>query len=1389
MTRRARGTKRDLLFLLSATILSASAWAVSAARTDAGEIRGRVLVAGEAKAGVTVSALPFEDGFAAARREARREDPPRALAASTSGPDGAFRLAVPASAGGAVRLACSGGSAAPRVLEALVDSGGGDVGDLRLPRATPLAGRVTDENGSAVVAATVTLWVGGGRRPLDVSPGQGVPQTATTNADGSFRFEAAGGESNRLRVEAPAFATLERDQVKGGALARPVRLALARVLRGTVTLADRRTPAAGALVRFEGRTQTTRWVEVRHDGTFLVDGAPREPGSLVADGGERGRAAAAIVRDGSDAVTIALAPTSSLTGRVVDAADGKALAGIRIVARSQGAAGFLARSGPDGRYAIRGLSPQAYRVSAEDDRFVPWSRVVTVAAGQPQDQDVPLVRGSTLAGRVVSEEGAPVVGAAVQVSRGGEEAFRAFVRSLEGEGVVHTGRDGAFRATRLAPGENQRLDVRHDEFEERAIGGISLTPGGLRSGVVVVLGRGVTLHGVVKDEEGRPLAGAEVELSGSRTMRAGRGGFSMSFMGPGRQLRRETGLDGRFAFRGLKAGDYTVSARRSGFSRAVVDPVKVAEPRTGEPLELTLKAGATISGVLRDKAGAGASGWYVSAHPAGEGGGTPFGPLRNEEPTGPDGAFLLEGLATGEAYDLQVMGPAGLGPRRANVAAPAEGLELIVSGAGQVRGRVVDGDSGRPIPDFQVSYQPDTQGGMRFVMRMRSGSGRGPYERQPVHAEDGSFVLEDVPAGRWLIEAFAAGYQTGSASAVSVGEGEEVEGVEVRLSKGGVVSGRVLESRSGRPIPDATVRAERSSGGAFRGMARMGDDVADNETSSDAEGRYEIAGLAPGTWTVSASHPDWCDATTSVELKEAPAVAEIRLGAGGSVGGTVLAGGRPVAGAQVMLSPAGEAGFRPGFMGGQSALSDAAGRFRFDRLASGRYVLGAELRDQSSAPADAVVTGDAAQEVQLLLAEGALVRGVVTGLPDAQLSGVGVSARGRDYFAATRTAAGGRFELTGVPEGVVSLQANAGDFASGSRSASATITVGPGQAEASAEIVFETGFRVDGRVSRAGRPVPEAIVLAFPDGSGGRSATGRTDEGGGYLLEGLDEGRYTISAQPQGGGSMRRTVELSGDTTVDLEAPPGRLTGTVVEADSGRPLGDVTIRADDEGGPASVWQMATTDSAGRFAVEDLETGRYRVSFEKPAYQVETRQLTVSEESELRIEMRRGEGIAIEAHDGVFATPLRGLLVRVVDASGGAAFTGSVALDSEGRGEVPSLPPGVYEVRAESSGYAPVSLPGVAVPAQTLALVLTPGGSLEIQVGPRTLALPQASGRLLRPDGGVYLWNVFTSDGTLRLTGPVRRIENVAPGRYTFEAGGERREVTVSEGGQSVVVLP
>jgi protocatechuate 3,4-dioxygenase beta subunit/5-hydroxyisourate hydrolase-like protein (transthyretin family) len=1355
----------------------------------AAEVHGRLLVAGRPAPGVSVSARPFEDAFARAGREARGEEA-ESLATAVTGKDGGFALKVPPAAAAndvVLQLAFSGPGCPAFVLGRFVDPAGEDVGDVRLPRAAPLAGRLEDGRGGPVVGATVTLWAGGPGRPGDgLATLEPLPRTTTTRSDGTFRFDAAAEAGNRLRVEAPAFATEERSGLRSGALLRPVTLAVARVLRGRITLPDGRSPAPSAVVRFEGRV-ATRWFEARRDGSFLVEGVPAgQSGALVADDGERGRGSVPVATDARDPVAIVLAPAAALAGRVVDAATVRPLQGVRLVARWAGSAAFLARSDRNGRYRIVRLPPGRYRLEVDDERFVSWSRPVAITAGRTETQDVPLVRGATLAGRVVGEEGAPIEGALVQVGPAAANPLEAFRRRIEARGGARSGADGSFRLPRLRPGEDLRVEVSHDAYLDRTISGIELASGATRPGLIVVLRRGLAVKGVVKDEEGRPLAGVEVELDRALRVRGGRRGIGMAMIGPGAHVRRETGADGEFEFRGLEAGDFTLTARHPGFARATVDPLRVVEDGSAEPVELVLHPGATISGVVHDRSGEGAAGWLVAARQAGDGA-PGFGPagLRSEQPTGPDGAFLVEGAVPGGVYDLQAVGGVGLGPRVPDVTAPAADVEIRVGGSGQIRGQVVDAESGRPVPDFVVSYRPEARRGMRFFFR--TGNDRGPYAPHPFHAEDGSFVLDGVPAGRWQVRVSAEGYQGGAAAGVVVEEGGRAEGVEVRLSRGGTVSGRVLEAQTGRPILDATVEAEQSGRGAGPRYMGQGEGL---QATTDAEGRFEITGLAPGTWTLTATHPDWSEATTTFELEGEAASADLRLSSGGSVSGTVLAGGRPVEGAQVSIAASGETGFR-GFGGSESALTDPSGRFRFDRLSPGRYELSATLRSQSSAPVEAVVTGETAQEVTLTLAEGATIRGTVSGLPDSALSGVRVSASGPDYFASARVGAGSAFELTGVPEGVVNVTATAGDMLSSFRTARTTVTIGPGRTEAFAEIVFGGGFRVDGRVSRRGEAAPDVVVLAQPEGSG-PGASARTDGSGLYVLEGLDEGAYTIVANLQGGTPIRRQVTLSGDTTVDLEVPPARLAGTVIESGSGRPLGDVTVRLEDAGGGGFRFgSMATTDSGGRFSLEDLEPRSYRVSFQKPAYEAETREIEATEDGrEVRVELRRGEGLALEARDGIFGTPLRGLLVRVLDAAGAPAFTGSVPLDSDGRGEVPSLKPGSYELRVASAGYAPVVRSGVLAPSTGLVLILTPGGTLEIHAGPRTLALPQPRARLYRPDGSPYLPSVFSTDGAFALGGPVRRLENVAAGRYRLAVdGGESRDVEVREGGAAIVELP
>ncbi|MBK9375628.1 MAG: carboxypeptidase regulatory-like domain-containing protein [Holophagales bacterium] len=407
-----------------------------------------------------------------------------------------------------------------------------------------------------------------------------------------------------------------------------------------------------------------------------------------------------------------------------------------------------------------------------------------------------------------------------------------------------------------------------------------------------------------------------------------------------------------------------------------------------EPVDVVLSPGAAIAGFVLRKTGGGAEGYLVIPRLSGKAPTGGFGSVAM--PTGPDGAFFLDGLKAGEAYDLQLFAVAlagGPGPLKRGIVAPAADVEWIVEGAGRIEGVAVDGRTGQPLTSFDVSFQADRPGfGGGNVMRAgRRAGGRGfggAGEAVAVEAPDGRFAIEDVPAGKWQVVVTAKGYQAGRAGGVVVEEATTTDGVEIRVPPGSTLKGRVTDARSGRGVPEATVGISGETGGAAFPASGFGGDLV-----TDVDGRFEVEGLAPGKVTVSVQHADYTDRTENVDLKEGGSSVEVALSRGSSLGGVVLSETRqPVPGAEVALEGANAPG--RGFGGGESATTDASGRFRFDHLSPGRFTLRASVPGQTTEPVEAIlVAGETKEDVTLVLAGGATIRGVVSGLPDASRAG------------------------------------------------------------------------------------------------------------------------------------------------------------------------------------------------------------------------------------------------------------------------------------------------------------------------------------------------------------------------------------------------------------------
>ncbi|MBK9965638.1 MAG: carboxypeptidase regulatory-like domain-containing protein [Holophagales bacterium] len=1386
-------TRSSLVVALLGSFLVLRASGVSA-----GSLSGTVVVDGRPAAGAVVSAIPFEEPLEKARRQLRGEAEPKALSSATAGPGGAFALSIPAVPGKEswfrVRITAKGAVAAeaPGVFDA---SETDDLGELALRKAEALAGRVTGPGGKPVSGARVTLTARGRfDARFDLTP---APEVTTTGEDGTFRFAGAASERNELVFEAAGLAPVRVADAKGGAQSRAIVLAAGTPLAGSVKKSDGK-PAAGVLVRFEADGLETGWVETGADGVLVLPDLPSRRGSVVADAGEAGFAQAVSITPGPGraALRLVLAPPTVLQGRTLDVATLKAVPRVKLaLGAAEGVR--VARSGADGRYRLRAVRPGDASVQADEPRYVPWYRPrVLLEKGATKVLDIPLTRGATLSGRVLDENGRPVAEAKVVVSLGGEGQgrFRLAAQAFASDrgAKIRSREDGTFSATRLPHGENQRVTAEHPEYEKGKVGGISLQPGETRTGAVVALRRGLVVTGTVKDPEGNPIAGAELTLSPSRVVRSSRGGMrmQMAFGGLADAPTARSGADGRFELKGVAAGDWGLTAKSPGRATEVVDPVKLVRDARPDPIDIVLSPGASIAGFVLRKTGGGVEGYTVVPRPSGGSAAGNFG--SGARPTGPDGGFVLDGLKAGETYDLQLFGGAsmGPGPAKKGIVAPAANVEWIIEGAGRIEGVAVDGRTGQPLTSFEISYQTDRFGGSAMMSSGRRPGGRGTGrvgDPVVVEAPDGRFVLEDVPAGKWLVGVAAKGYQAGRAAGVVVEEATTTDGVEIRVAPGSTLKVRVTDAKSGRGVPEAQVGAIGEAGGSS---------FQSGELVTDVDGRLEVEGLAPGRTKVSVSHADYTDRTESVDLKEGGSSVEVALSRGSSLGGVVLSETRqPVPGAEVALEGANAPGRGFGSGGGESATTDASGRFRFDHLAPGRYTLGASVPAQAAEPVEAiVVAGESKDDVVLVLAGGATIRGVVSGLSETLRAGVGVNASGpREYGASARTGADGRFELSGAPAGTISLRATAGDFFAGAtRSASGSVTIAEGQKEAEAEIVFEGTGALSGRVTRGGSPVPEArLFLGGPRGAS--SGSGRTDESGSYRIEGLTPGDYTVNVQAAAGGGrgVSKEIRIDGEASLDVELPMARLFGIVVDGSTKQPLADARVTANLDGGSSSRPGFASSDSNGRFFVDDVEPGAYTLTLRRSGYQEASDTVSATEAGgdAGTIEMTRGEGLELRVRDGIYQIPLRSANVRVRDGAGATVTSTWLSLDGDGKGEISSLRPGRYTLVLASSGYATQVLEGIVVPGAPLPVALTPGGSVEVKPGEASRAKGEAT--LRNALGQPHPYRSWGTEGRVPLPAAgTQLLENLAPGSYTLAVDGAApKGFTVTEGGRTAVELP
>ena len=534
---------------------------------------------------------------------------------------------------------------------------------------------------------------------------------------------------------------------------------------------------------------------------------------------------------------------------------------------------------------------------------------------------------------------------------------------------------------------------------------------------------------------------------------------------------------------------------------------------------------------------------------------------------------------------------------------PAEkqvGLELALSAGGTTLSGTVTDIGGGPVAGAQI--QAIRAGGAGALL----------FHRTPSVATthpDGTYELQ-LTSGPYTVVVLHPDYVTAEETLVLE---DKPRKLDVTLTPGGVVQGRVLVRDTLAPVANAVVRAsggEASTGEADIGSFLLSPDIA----LTDADGKFilrrvrasriQIDVLAQG---YSTTDPVF----VNVGIAEVVDDVVVLVDKARSVSGTVVRKGTktPMPGVLVGLNAIGRQNITIA-----PELSDEQGRFEIIGVQPGRYLVGAAGDGLVPVLIPLPLMVDQ-EDVTGLLVEvdtGSTLRGRVEPAGPARISlGSGDGGDPVGSLAAWLTSAeandDGTFELKGVPAGQRTLLARSND----ARGA-LTVEVAPGRDLDGLVIKLDARAHIAGKVvDDSGAPMGSVRVVVQDDQGGEVGQSAPTGADGTYEVKGLAPGTYGVSVTGETG-----TFAFAAGKGMPAEGPylaeigVGRGIDGLTLVVEGRGLIKGVVKADGKGVP-DVWvtakpakgepirhdkhePTALTDDAGRFVLRNVARGRYRL---------------------------------------------------------------------------------------------------------------------------------------------------------------------------------------------------
>ncbi|MGC8916995.1 MAG: carboxypeptidase regulatory-like domain-containing protein [Thermoanaerobaculum sp.] len=426
------------------------------------------------------------------------------------------------------------------------------------------------------------------------------------------------------------------------------------------------------------------------------------------------------------------------------------------------------------------------------------------------------------------------------------------------------------------------------------------------------------------------------------------------------------------------------------------------------------------------------------------------------------------------------------------------------------------------------------------------------------------------------------------------------------LTTGTTLAVRVVDER-GTPLVGVKggVRREKEGTGFRFRLGRQESPMA--EAESDGEGKLVFPSLLPGSYGLTLEKPGYVPTHAAVNVPpEGKDLGDVTLPSGVSLAGRVVdESGQGVPEVTVL------AGSNADFPMDYDARTQSDGSFVLADLPR-EGLLYVQVRSRLYASSPIKVTMPPTGPVEIKVKAGKVLRGRVvdkeTGaaIADAQIGGGRVLIRSIGGFR-TETVmpisggtsdADGFFEVPLTGAGDVRLEVRATGYAPAQR----TLAISENETPRLVVVQLERGFTLRGVVWEAdGRPAVGVTVAVSEAGkdlpsrffSFGRDRlTTTTDGNGEFALVGLKAGKMTVEAESPEGQRDRVTVDVTGDTQVELRlASPSDLEVRVV-GPGGEPRAGAKVQALSWG--SADLPPKFTDGSGLVRFEDVASGTYSV---------------------------------------------------------------------------------------------------------------------------------------------------------------------------------------------------